>query len=98
MLAGSGMYANHRDMDGMGLEPGHHHNFSFQPTTAAALLAARRRQLRETEDSNEEQAPMTSRERSISAPNVSHTILSSEAVLPESVYRHAHRDLRSEIF
>ena len=92
MLAGSGMYANHRDMDGMGLEPGHHHNFSFQPT-GAARLAARRRQ--QTEDSNEEQAPMTSRERSISAPNVSHTIM-SEAVLPESVYRHAHRDLRSE--
>ncbi len=95
MLAGSGMYPyhhHHRDMDGMGLEPG---TFPFPPPTAS-LLAARRRQHRETEDSGGEDPVPPNRERSISAPNVSHTIMSSEAVLPDSVYRPVHRDLRSE--
>ena len=97
MLAGSGMSNYHRDVDGMGLEYGHHHQtFQFPPPSAASLLASRRRQHRETEDETEDPAPMPNRERSISAPNVSHTIMSSEAVLPESVYRHCHRDLRSK--
>lgn len=96
MLAGSGMYT-HTDMEGMGLEPGHHHAFQYPPPNAVAtLLAARRRQNRgNEEDPNEEPTAMTNRERSISAPNVSHTIL-SEAVLPDSVYRQNTRDLRTQ--
>ncbi len=43
-------------------------------------------------------APITNRERSISAPNVSHTIINSEHMLPTELshFGHAHKDIRSK--
>jgi len=115
MLA-TGMYT-HSDMDGMGLEPGHHHAFQYPPTSTMALLMAPRRQqmsrlviikrpselsifqckrfFRDQDDTIDEPTTIKNRERSISAPDVSQTIITREAVLPE-IYRQQNTDLRSK--
>jgi hypothetical protein len=49
--------------------------------------------------SGEDPAPITNRERSISAPNVSHTIINSESMMPSdlSYFRNHQKDIRSKI-
>jgi B-Raf proto-oncogene serine/threonine-protein kinase len=48
--------------------------------------------------SGEDPAPITNRERSISAPNVSHTIINSESMMPSdlSYFRNHQKDIRTQ--